>query len=256
MTHAVEPTLVLFDIDGTLLDTHGAGRRSFARAITAVFGWQDDLGYIQFAGATDLDVLARIAARHGVALAREQEQAFLAHLPRELERTLRDTTPTPYPGVRDLLGALAADPRALLGIVTGNIESCARIKLESIGLHDHFVLGAFGHEHAERSEIARLAAQRAAASLPPGQRVAASFLVGDTPSDIAAARAIGAASIAVATGTHTRAQLHDAGADHVLDDLGDTPALLALLGLAACRPYRPTHPASRARQAAKGKMRN
>jgi phosphoglycolate phosphatase-like HAD superfamily hydrolase len=91
-------TLVLFDIDGTLLDTHGAGRQSFVQALAAVFGWRDDIGYIQFAGATDLDVLARIAARRGHTLTPAEERAFLNHLPRELARTLPGARLELYPG--------------------------------------------------------------------------------------------------------------------------------------------------------------
>lgn len=229
---AEDITLVLFDIDGTLLDTHGAGRLSFVRTLEAVFGWRDDIDYIRFAGATDLDVLARIAARRGQALEPAQIERFFAHLPRELEATTQGDEPTIYPGVRELLHELSRNPRALLGLVTGNIESCARIKLARCNLHDHFVLGAFGHEHADRNEIARLARRRAADALGPGRRFRATFLVGDTPSDIAAAHAIGAAAVAVATGSYARERLQAAGAEAVWENLGDTRAVLAGLGLA------------------------
>jgi phosphoglycolate phosphatase len=225
-------TLVLFDIDGTLLDTHGAGRQSFINALAAVFGWQDDIGYIQFAGATDLDVLARIAARRGHRLTAADEQAFLAQLPRELARTLPGARLELYPGVRELLRALSADPRAQVGLVTGNIEPCARLKLQAFDLHDHFTLGAFGHEHADRKEIARLAVRRAQAALAPGRHIAARFLIGDTPSDVAAAHAIDATALAVATGSFPVDALHATGARHVLQNLADTRALLGIMGLA------------------------
>lgn len=232
MSVPTDITLVLFDIDGTLLDTHGAGRQSFINALATVFGWHDDIGYIQFAGATDLDVLARIAARRGHQLVPIEEAEFLRQLPRELERTLPGATRVLHPGVRELLRELSADPRARLGLVTGNIEACALLKLAAFDLHGHFELGAFGHEHADRREIARLAAARAEASLEPGRRIAARFLIGDTPSDVAAARAIEATSIAVATGSFPAAALRAAGAGIVLESLADTAAVLSHLGLA------------------------
>jgi len=136
-----------------------------------------------------------------------------------------------FPGVRELLEALSGDSRVLLGLVTGNIESCARIKLRQFNLHGHFVLGAFGDEHADRVEIARLALGRLREALDPGARLRACYLVGDTPFDIAAASTIGAVSVAVATGMFDRDTLRQAGADHVLTDLSDTDAVLRLLGL-------------------------
>lgn len=235
MNTPADLTLVLFDIDGTLLDTHGAGKRSFARAVEHVFGWQDDLGYIRFAGATDLDVLRQIAERHGHALRDADVDAVFARLPVELEAATRGAALTLFPGVRELVHTLAADPRVRVGLVTGNIESCARIKLACFDLHDHFVLGAFGHEHADRCDCARLALRRAAAALAPDQRIAAAFLIGDTPSDIAAARAIGATAFAVATGGYAADALRAAGADLVLDTLADTEAVLAAMGLRAPR---------------------
>jgi phosphoglycolate phosphatase len=222
---------VLFDIDGTLLDTRGAGQRSFVRALETVFGWRDDIAYVSFAGNTDLNVLQQVMAAHGRELNDADRRAFFARLPVELEQAAGGVELTLYPGVRELLEALSDDPRALLGLVTGNIEACARIKLRQCDLHGHFVLGAFGDEQADRGRIARLARQRLQAALPPGARLGACYLVGDTPFDIAAASSIGAVSVAVATGKFDRDALRQAGADHVLTDLSDTSAVLRLLGL-------------------------
>ena len=107
--------------------------------------------------------------------------------------------------------------------------------MESCNLHGHFTLGAFGHEHGDRRKIAQLARHRAQQQLPPGCAYGACFLVGDTPSDISAAHAIGATALAVATGSFTEAQLREAGADAVLTSLEPTAQLLALLGL--CGPH-------------------
>ncbi|MBU1694612.1 MAG: HAD hydrolase-like protein [Verrucomicrobia bacterium] len=222
---------VLFDIDGTLLDTRGAGQRSFVRALETVFGWRDDIAYVSFAGNTDLNVLQQVMAAHGRELNETDRRTFFARLPEELERAAEGVELILFPGVRELLEALSAAPRALLGLVTGNIEACARIKLRHCELHGHFVLGAFGDEHADRERIAHLALQRLHEALAPGARLSACYLVGDTPFDITAASSIGAVSVAVATGKFDAAALRQAGADHVLTDLSDTAAVLRLLGL-------------------------
>ena len=237
---SLTPTLILFDIDGTLLDTSGAGRRSFALALESAFGWGAEAHSISFAGATDLDVVTRIAERRGCRLSPHQVEDFFARLPDTLRNALQQEPPRVYPGVQALLENLSARDEVNLGLVTGNIESCAWVKLESCNLHGHFTLGAFGHEHGDRREIARLALQRARQQLPPGHTFGACFLIGDTPSDIQAAHAIGATALAVATGGFTEAQLREAGADTVLSSLEPTTHLMARLGLSD-----PRHTAAR-----------
>ena len=224
-------TVVLFDIDGTLLDMRGAGRKSFVRALKTVFGWDDDIQYINFAGNTDLNVLQKVMEKHGRNLTDDDRRRFFAQIPVELAQTAGEAELVIYPGVRELLEKLSADPRVMLGLVTGNVEASARIKLWQFDLHGHFVLGAFGDDHADRTEIARLAMKRVRDSLKPGQEVGGLFLVGDTPFDIAAAKTIQAKSIAVATGKFGVDALRDAGADHVLTDLSETDALLQIFGL-------------------------
>ncbi len=224
-------TVVLFDIDGTLLDMRGAGRKSFVRALEKVFGWQDDIQYVNFAGNTDLNVLQQVTDHHGHRMTREEHRRFLKQLPLELEQTASEAQLIIYPGVAKLLERLSADPRAVLGLVTGNFKSCAEIKLKQFNLHNHFVLGAFGDEHADRQEIAALALQRVRESLQTDQKVRACFLIGDTPFDIAAAKRIHATAIGVATGKFDAVALRAAGADHVLTDLGDTEKVLGILGL-------------------------
>lgn len=231
MASVTDITLVLFDIDGTLLHTHGAGSLAFSRALKAVFGGFDDLSDISFAGATDLDVFRRIMSKHGLTPTPEQENAFFDRLPHELTQTTESREVTSYPGVQELLTALSSMDDVLVGLVTGNTEECAEIKLQRGDLHGHFVLGAFGREHADRADIARLAVRRADERLQPTQRMKARFLIGDTPSDISAAKVIGAVSIAVATGAYEVQALRDAGADHVLDGLSETGAVLAIMGL-------------------------
>jgi phosphoglycolate phosphatase-like HAD superfamily hydrolase len=224
-------TLVLFDIDGTLLEVHGAGRRAFAQAFERQYGWKDDMSWLTFAGATDLDIHRQVVERRGLKPPRSDVELFFKLLAEEMEKNLRTATLTIYPGVRELLERLSVDERVLVGLVTGNDEACAKMKLRHFDIHGHFVLGAFGHEHGDRRDIARLAVQRAHTSLRPGQHIASRFLIGDTPNDIAGALAVEATCIAVATGRFTAEMLRDSGATHVLKDLSDVDCVLRLLGI-------------------------
>jgi phosphoglycolate phosphatase len=209
-------TLTLFDIDGTLLDVRGAGRRAFARALADVFGVDDDLHHVRFAGATDRGVLQQLRARHGLPLA--DEPAFFRAMERTLSAALVDEPPAVYDGVRPCLAALASSPDVVLGLVTGNAMRCAQIKLERAGLdRAAFDVGGYGDEHEDRDELARLA--KARAERARGHGFARVFLVGDTPNDVRAARAIDAVAVAVTTGHYDRQALVDAGADVVVDDL-------------------------------------
>jgi len=225
-------TAVLFDIDGTLLDFHGAGRKSFVQALAKVFGWRDEIAYIQFHGNTDLNVLRQIFAAHGAELTAAKQRQFFAELAVELEHLAVGSPSSLHPGVVALLQALAADERVALGIVTGNIESTARIKLHSAGLRHFFRHGGYSDEHADRADIARQALARLRADLPAGAAFSAVWIIGDTPFDIAAAHAAGARCLAVATGRSTVDELRSAGADAVFPTLADTAAALQTLGLA------------------------
>lgn len=219
--------LVLLDIDGTLLHARGGGRRAFQRALKTEFGWEDDIAYINFAGATDLDVLGRIFERHGRPLDNATAERFFRRLAEELDAALAEEPPVLLPGVRELLSELAADAHLIVGLVTGNTGPCARIKLRRAGIYGHFVLGAFGHEHADRVEIARLALRRAR-ERTRGSDLDPVILIGDTPADIAAARAIGAKAVAVATGSYNTESLRCAGADVVVESLLDLTPLRRL----------------------------
>ncbi len=222
-------TAIFFDIDGTLLDMRGIGKDSFVRALKTTFAIDDDLSTISFAGSTDLDVLRQVMERHQRILTPADFDRFHIQLPIALEAAAHQSELTLFPGVRPLLEALSTVPNIVLGLVTGNVEACAWIKLRQFQLHHHFVLGAFGNEHANRNEIARLALKRVEARLKPGQSITARFLIGDTPNDIAAAHAINAVSIAVATGKFSVEALCEAGAMVALSDLSDTRGLLEML---------------------------
>ncbi len=223
--------VVFFDIDGTILDSRHSGRAAFLKALHTAFGWTDDIDYIDFTGATDLDVISRVFANYGRVPTREDEELFFDVMPRELERTCRKTPPVLLPGVRCLLDTLAQRSDICVGLLTGNIEECAHIKLKYAGLDHRFDLGAFGHEHADRNEIARLALRRAELMHAHEGGIDKVFIIGDSPADVRAAQAIGAVAVAVATGTPTRQELAAAGADIVFDDLSCPEQVLRALDL-------------------------
>ena len=223
--------VVFFDIDGTLVESGGAGRAAFISALHSVFNWTDNIDYIHFSGATDLDVLRQIFERYECELTEDDTLRFFDQLPVELEEAVLTHKVYALPGVAALLDQLAHDPDCIAGLITGNIESCARIKLAAAGIDHPFLLGAFGHEHADRNEIAKLAFQRACDLLPAGAEIGAAYLIGDSPADIAAAHAIGAHAIAVATGTPSYRELTDAGANTVLENLLDADLVGTIIQL-------------------------
>ncbi len=223
--------VVFFDIDGTMLDTRHSGRSAFSEALQRAFGWADGIEYIDFTGATDLDVIARIFANYGREPRDEDIELFFDILPAELELKCRSKPPIVLPGVLELLSVLGGRDDTILGLITGNIENCARIKLACAGVEHPFELGAFGHEHADRIDIARLAMKRAEKMIPAGGRIERIYIIGDSPSDMQAAKAIGATAAGVATGKPSQEELYAAGADVVLKDLSDLDQVLKLLDL-------------------------
>jgi phosphoglycolate phosphatase-like HAD superfamily hydrolase len=233
--------LVLFDIDGTLLHTRGAGQRAFRRALRRHLGTQTPSVPVDYAGRTDLSILAETVRRAGRTwplpgdLARRILTDYVAFLEEELDRAGGEG---PYPGIPHLLEALQAIPGVGLGVLTGNVRGAARAKLRHFGLERYFPVGAFGDACEERWRLVDLAleaARRHWGDALPADRV---WLVGDTPRDVEAARRAGAHVLAVATGPYPMEELQEAGADAVLPTLA-TPEALRLL-----EPPRETQPPS------------
>jgi len=202
-------------------------------AFEDVFGVRDGLKGIPFAGRTDAWILSQAATAHGVArdgdwLARVRE-IYLSRLAAEVHE------PGPrkgvMPGVRELLAALAGRNDVFLALLTGNFEGGARVKLEYFDLWRYFPCGAFGDEALERNGLLAAALARVEACGGPSIAAEDAVIVGDTPLDIAVARAGGARSVAVATGSYDAAALGAAGADVVLENFSDLAATLVALGL-------------------------
>ncbi len=213
--------MILFDIDGTLLHAPG-GRAAFAQAFQEAFGWDQTADHINFSGATDLNVFRGICVERGVEPNAGMERAFFERLAPALEIRLAERPPTLFPNVGNLLEILSKGRK--MGLVTGNIEATAWAKLHHAGIAHYFSFGGFGCTHADRAEIARQALKASGVERP-----AKVFLIGDTPSDISAAKANGFIAIAVATGGFDFQTLEKSGADFVFENLTDTERLLSIL---------------------------
>lgn len=229
----MNPKLVLFDIDGTLVLTGGAGMRALNRACADLVGHPDALDGIPLAGRTDWIILQDTVSRIGRQLDQELFTAlrnrYLIHLAEEIERPGRGVKAV-MPGVRELLDRLHVREDVFIGLLTGNFEAGARIKLRHFGLWKYFRCGAFGDDDADRNALVPVAVSRARDC---GVEVTSSrdiFVVGDTPHDVACALTAHATPVGVATGSYTVEQLRASGADIVFADLSDLEAFDALLG--------------------------
>jgi len=223
--------IVLFDIDGTLVLTGGAGGRAMGRAFHDVFQIASGFDGIAMPGRTDLSIIREAFDRAGLAHGDDRFGRFCERYCQRLAEALGepDTRTRVMPGVHELLDALQVRADVFVGLLTGNLAASARLKLEDAGLWRYFRCGAFGEDAADRNALLPLAVARArsqgAPPVPP-ERV---IVVGDTPLDVACAAASGARSVAVATGSADPATLRASGADVVFEDLSDTAAFLTLL---------------------------
>lgn len=225
-------SLILFDIDGTLLLSGGAGVRSMTNAFETLFGVADAFDGIEAAGRTDRYLLSRALARAGVPDTADYHlrfrNAYVALLAAEIHQRGNGRRGV-MPGVQPLLDHLKDDPEFHLALLTGNYEPAAFIKLAYFGLRGYFDWGAFGEESDDRNQLARVALRRAKDRAVPAAALTRAIVIGDTPHDIACARAIGARALGVASGWHTVEQLEAAGADIALEDLGNTQQVVGLL---------------------------
>jgi phosphoglycolate phosphatase-like HAD superfamily hydrolase len=212
--------LVLFDIDGTLVHTGGAGVKAFDRTFSCEFKVADGFERLKFAGRTDIGLVREFFSFHQIAATPENFQRFFEHYVFWLDHLLWESRTEVCPGVRELIQGFQALPQApLLGLLTGNIRLGAEIKLRHFNLWDVFQTGAFGDEHEERDHIAGVARQRASRILGTALRGEEVLVIGDTPLDIRCARAVGAKALAVATGGSELAELKRHQPDWAITDL-------------------------------------
>jgi phosphoglycolate phosphatase len=212
--------LVLFDIDGTLVHTGGAGVKAFAKVFAKEFGAVDGFERLKFAGRTDVSLVHEFFRYHKIAETPTSFTRFFERYVFWLDHILATSKAEVCPGIRDFIRHLKALPQPpLLGLLSGNIRLGAEIKLRHFDLWDAFETGAFADDGEERNEIAAVARERASRILGeslPGNQV---LVIGDTPFDIHCARAIGAKVLAVATGGAKLEELKRHQPDWAVEDV-------------------------------------
>lgn len=211
--------LFLFDIDGTLVDTGGAGMASLKEATCEIFGHRGP--DLDLAGSTDLGIVANIHHHFAVEPTRERFDAYIDVYLARLNWNLTHGrfNGHVYPGVHELLAELTARPGVAVGLLTGNAAGGAAAKMRHFGLADYFPFGAYGCDHADRNRLGLYALERAASHAGRTFLPANTWIIGDTPKDIACAHAIGARCLAVATGSFSASELMANGADQVVETL-------------------------------------
>lgn len=226
--------LLLWDIDGTLLYTQGVGRKSMIAAARDVFGFETDWARVDHVGRTDSFIFRRILENAGARWDDLSMQRFRDRYVELLEKNIAEIPNEPLPGVRELLDAAHESPDYVQGLLTGNFEVAARIKLRHFGLEGYFDFGAYGEESENRAALAPIALERASKffdHLLDPQDIA---VIGDTPHDLSCARALRARAVIVATGVQSMEELRVHGPDLLLADLGqvdgDPAALWTLEG--------------------------
>jgi phosphoglycolate phosphatase len=225
--------LILFDIDGTVLLSDGAGKRAVLRSMKEVFGTTGPENH-RFDGKTDPQIIRELQRLEG-----HEDEHIDAHLPRAIGRYveyLREELDRPghrvytLPGVRELLDALEVRDDAMLGLLTGNVIQGARAKLTAVGIDpDRFEVGAYGSDHETRAELPTIARQRvidAHGHEFSGQDI---VIIGDTPSDVQCGQSLGVRAIGVATGHFSVSELLECGAFAAFEDLSETEAVLAAI---------------------------
>jgi phosphoglycolate phosphatase len=216
----------LFDIDGTLISSGGAGKLALEKALASEFGIDRLIEKLLLSGRTDRAIIRDLFRLHDLDESAENLRRLLAGYLRHLPACLAASQGRVLPGVVALLEQLRAQGRVAVGLLTGNVRDGARLKLGHFGIHHHFQFGGFGDLHLDRDDVAREALQaihgRFNGSVQP-ERV---WVIGDTPLDIRCARSIGARAVAVATGWHAAGELAEHGPDLLLADLSAPAPLL------------------------------
>ena len=212
---------IFCDIDGTLLHAKGSGSTSFSEAFHTAYGVPVDMAHINFAGATDLRVVEQLIRENGLKPDAERTAHFFKLLPGFLDQNMKRFPPDVFAGVTTFLDRVSNHWK--LGLVTGNIRECAYLKLKHGGLDSYFgSIGGFGDDDGNRNRMAEIALERAG-----NPEIA--YLLGDTPSDIEAARSNGMVSVAVCNGQFNRTTLEAENPDIIVDSFEDAEHLFQAL---------------------------
>jgi phosphoglycolate phosphatase-like HAD superfamily hydrolase len=222
--------LLLWDIDGTLITSGGAGDQALRRVVRERFGADDDFHDIEIAGRTDAGIAASILRKYQVDATPVNVTEFLEGYLTYLAELLPQTNGHVMPGVLEILDRMHARPDRVLALLTGNLRRGAKLKLQRYGLWDYFEFGAFADDHADRNELGAFARARAKEKHSAEFAAAQIDVIGDTGRDIACGKIFGARTIAVATGTWSRERLAEHNPDFLFDDLSDVENVIGTLG--------------------------
>lgn len=220
--------IILFDIDGTLIDSGGAGLAALRSTMIEGFKVPEP-AEVSVHGCTDRGIVESLFNAHDVKHTEENWTRFRETYLSHLQRHLPQRSGRVLPGIASLVEQLTDHEHVLLGLLTGNVRAGAKIKLEFFGLFHLFEFGGFGDRHPHRDDVAREALQGVEDHLNRPLNGDPIWVVGDTPADVRCARAIQARVVAVATGGYTKDELLQSKPDLLLDDLSDPTALLELL---------------------------
>src|SRR5216117_4035842 len=226
----VQRRLLLFDIDGTLIHSGGAGVHALKSAFRELFGIADDLHDIEIAGMTDSGIVVSILNKHQIPATNENITAFLDSYVHFLSLELPRRRGKLLPGVLELLDRLKSRHHLVLALLTGNVSRGAQLKLEHYGVWHFFEFGAFADDHRDRNRLGPFARARAKEKHDREFSASEIDVIGDTPRDIACGKALGARTIAVATGRWSRDELAKYQPDFLIDDLSDVETIIDTLG--------------------------
>ncbi|MBR56557.1 MAG: haloacid dehalogenase [Myxococcales bacterium] len=224
------PTVLLFDIDGTLVDAGGMGRVAMEEAFFEVCGRRDVCSFT-FAGQTDRIIAEQGLKNAGMDPTPERIQRLLSHYLAQIQAEI-DTNNRArlYPGTEALLARLCQYDHLALGLGTGNMEAGAFLKLRAAGLGSYFSFGGYGSDHEDRAALIRAGFQRGTTQLGCEESSCRRVVIGDTRLDVAAAKANNAETLGVLTGGDTREELVSAGAECIVETLEDPRAATFLVG--------------------------
>jgi len=221
--------LLLFDIDGTLILSGGAGETALKHAMRDRFGVEEDMVDIVLAGATDALIARELLQKHGIDCTPENLTALMDSYLEHLEIHLPRHDGALLPGILKLLEALRDRSDCIIGLLTGNLERGAQLKLTHYGVWDFFEFGAYADDSHDRNQLGHFAKSRALEKHGIAFEPESIFILGDTPRDIECAKAIGAHAVAIATGNYTVEELEKHGPEFLFTDLGDTDEIIRRL---------------------------
>lgn len=217
--------LILFDIDGTLVHTGGAGTKAFSETFSHIFGLHHGAERMKFGGRTDVSLVREFFRIHGVPESQENFRRFFDNYVFLLEHVVAKSTGGHCAGIASFIEDLLALPQPpMLGLLTGNIQLGAEIKLRRFNLWNFFVMGGFADDHEDRNHIAAAALQRGRRVLDPHLQPHEVVVIGDTPFDVRCGKFIGAKTLAVATGGSNYEELRQHGADWTVENLSQIDA--------------------------------